>query len=109
MMRKLIVMAMVAGMVGFGARYASAGATVDLLFVGHNGAPIAATNTVTAGAGDTLTMAVRFTNDQVLTASVFSLNYDLDGKSELTATSAVQWIGVSLLKSAAQHYKPIGP
>src|SRR5262245_7487058 len=107
MMRKLIVMAMVAGMVGFGARHASAGATVDLLFVGHNGAPIAATNTVTAAPGDTLQMAVRFTNDQGLTAAVFSLNYDLDGKSELSVATQVGWLGVSLNKTSSVLFAPL--
>jgi len=75
---------------------ATAGVTTDLLFTSHNGSAIAPTDTVTAAAGDTLAMAVRFTNDQGLTNIVFSLNYDLDGKSELTPTSAGLWPGVEL-------------
>jgi hypothetical protein len=110
MMRKLIVMAMVAGLVGVGlyVRDASAGATVDLLFVSQNGGAIAPTDTVVAADGDTLVMAVRFTNDEGLTASVFSLNYDLDGKNELEVTSAFNWHGVDLNKAANAGYGPIG-
>src|SRR5262249_38890351 len=78
---------------------ATAGATIDLLFVRQNGSAIAPTDTVAAAAGDTLTMAGRFTNDQPPTNIVFSLNYDLGGKSELTVTSAAPWPGVELGKT----------
>jgi hypothetical protein len=100
---------MVAGLVGLGGyvRDARAGATVDLLFVGRNGAPIAATNTVTAVAGDTLTMAVRMSNDQTLTAAVFSLNYDLDNKNELDVMSAFGWAGVAISKKGTDFFQPL--
>ena len=108
MMRKLIVMAMVAGLVGFAAKHASAGATVDLLFVSKNGGAIAATDTVTAAAGDVLVMQVRFANDEPLTGIAFSLNYDLDGKSELGVTTQTQWVGVALNKGNTVGFRPLG-
>jgi hypothetical protein len=92
---RLLALAMIAGLVGGGspARDASAGATVDLLFVGVNGAPIAPTDTVTATAGTVLTMAVLLRNDQSLIAATFSLQYDLDGDNELDVVSAFAWQG----------------
>lgn len=88
---------------------ARAGATVDLLFVGLNGAPIAATNTITAPVGDTLTMAIRMRNDEPLSLSIFSLNYDLDGDDELDVVAAFQWLGVSIGKSGTAFYGPVAP
>ena len=110
-MRKLIVMAMVAGIVGAGGyvRDASAGATIDLLFVGRNGGAITPTNEVTVDPGDTLDMQVRFTSDEGLTAMIFSLNYDLDLKDELDPTFVAQWHGVSLNKAGSAGFAPLGP
>jgi hypothetical protein len=79
-----------------GAREAFAGATVDLLFVEKNGSQISATDTIIAAPGDELKMSVIMTNDQPLTAAIFSLNYDLDGKNELDVVSAEQWEGVQV-------------
>jgi len=110
-MRKLFVLGMaVVGLVGLGGfvRDARAGVTVDLLFVGQNGAPIAPTNTVTANVGDTLTMALRLSNDQQLTIAVFSTNYDLDLDNELDVVSQFQWGGVALNKQATDFFAPIG-
>jgi len=94
-MRKALVVAVVAGLVGVAGsvRDASAGATVDLVFIGQNGAAISPTDTVTAAAGDTLTIAVLLRNDQALTTAIFSLNYDLDGDDELDVVSAFAWQG----------------
>jgi hypothetical protein len=93
---------------GAPAREASAGATVDLLFVGRNGSPIAATDGLAASPGDELTMAVMMRNDQPLTLAVFSLNYDLDGDDELDVVSAFQWRGIPINKSATDFFAPIG-
>ena len=108
---KLIWMAILACLVGSGAKHASAGATVDLLFVGRNGSSIAPTDTVDAAPGDTRAMAVRFTNDVDLFGIGFSLNYDLDGANELDVTSAVQWVGVQLgtAGSILVLFAPLGP
>jgi hypothetical protein len=57
---------------------ASAGATVDLLFVRHNGDRIAATDTVAALPGDTLRMRLVLRNSSLLSIYAFSLAYDLD-------------------------------
>src|SRR5262245_25761290 len=114
MMRKLFVLAMVAGLVGLGGfvRDASAGATIDLLFVGKNGAPIAATNTVTVGTNGqvsaTLTMAAIMRNDQTLTVAVFSGNYDLGGDNELDLLSVFQWGGLPIAKAGTDFFAPIG-
>jgi hypothetical protein len=82
-------------MAGSLARNATAGVTIDLLFTGINGNPIAPTDTVTVSSpsGDVLTMAVMMRNDEVLTAAVFSLNYDLAGE-ELDVVSASNWAGI---------------
>jgi hypothetical protein len=88
---------------------ARAGATVDLLFVARNGGPIAPTDTVTASPGDTLEMAVRLTNDEALTLSVFSIAYDLDGDDELDVISAFQWIGLPINKVGSEFYQPASP
>ena len=110
MMRKLFVLAMVGAMVGLGgfARDASAGSTVDILFVGVNGGSISATNTVTAAPGTTLTMALRMRTDQPLTIAVFSLNYDTDGDNELDMISAFQWSGVAIVKAGSDFFAPVG-
>ena len=108
-MRKQIAMAVVAGLVGFAARGASAGATVDLVFVAKNGSAIAATDTVTASPGDTLKMAVRFTNDVPLTIIAFSLNYDLDGDDELDVVSVSRWLGVFLNPSRTVAFLTTAP
>ena len=96
-MRSLLAISVVAGLVAASGT-ATAGVTVDLLFVARNGSAIAATDTVTADPGDTLTMAVRFTNDVPLTGIALSLNYDLDGDDELDVVRATQWAGVQLNK-----------
>jgi hypothetical protein len=88
-------------------RDASAGATIDLLFVKQNGAPIAATREVSALPGDSLEMAVRFTSDVGLTAMVFSLNYDLDVRNELDVAFAAGWHGVALNKANSARFTPI--
>jgi hypothetical protein len=88
---------------------ARAGATVDLLFVGVNGAPIAATNNLEFGAipGDVVTMAVVMRNDVPLTVAVFSLHYDTDGDNELDVLQAFQWHGVALDKSGTDFFQPL--
>jgi hypothetical protein len=86
------VVAVLAGMAG-PARDAGAGASVDLLFIGRNGVPIATSNTLDAAAGDVLTMAVLLRNDQPLAVALFSLLYDLDGNDELDVVSAFAWQG----------------
>lgn len=108
MMRKLFVIGMAAGLIGLGGfvRDARAGSTIDLLFVGLNGGPIGATNTVTVAPSDVLTMAALMRNDSFLTIGVFSLNYDLDGDNELDVVSSFQWSGV-LLKGG-DLYKSLG-
>jgi len=105
-------------LLGLGAapRQASAGATVDLLFIGWNGTAMAPTHTVsvtdTPGpgihAGDTLTMAILMKNDEQLTAAVFSLNYDLDGDDNLDIVSAFQWQGLAINESGSDFFAPIG-
>jgi hypothetical protein len=70
-----------------------AGATVDRLVVGRNGAAIAATNAVDVSPGDTLTMALLLRNDQPLSAGIFSLGYDLGGDDELDVIAAIGWAG----------------
>lgn len=89
------------------AREARAGATVDLLFVGVNGAAISATHTVTVAPSAQLTMAVRMRNDVPMTVGIFSLNYDLDGDNELDVVSAFQWLGVPLNKEATDFFDPV--
>jgi hypothetical protein len=120
-MRKLFVLAMMAGLVGLGGfvNDARAGATVDLLFVGHNGNPIPSTNCAVVGGaqpgchpvsvGDTLTMALLMRNDQTLTVMVYSLNYDLDGDNELDVISQFQWGGVPINAKGTDFFAPIGP
>lgn len=109
MMRKLFAFAMVAGLVGMGgfARDARAGATIDLLFVGVNGGAIAATNAVTVAPSSTLTMAVLLTNDQTLTAAVYSLNYDLEGNDTLDVLAQFGWSGVGIAGGAV--FKALSP
>ncbi len=100
---------------GVAPRQASAGATVDLLFIGWNGTAIAPSHTVSVvdpqpgiHVGDTLTMAILMTNDEPLTAAVFSLNYDLDGDNHLDIVSAFQWHGIAINKAASDFFAPIG-
>jgi hypothetical protein len=121
MMRKLFVFTMVAGLVAMGGfvRDARAGATIDLLFVGHNGNPIAPTNCAISGGtdpgchpvntGDALTMAAIMRNDQTLTIAIFSLNYDLGGDNELDVVSVFQWGGLPINKQATDFFAPPGP
>lgn len=118
-MRKLFVLAMVGAMVGLGGfvRDASAGATVDVLFVGHNGNPIPVTDCAVVGGaqvgcqtvavGDTLTSALLMRNDQGLTIAIFSLEYDTDGDNELDMVSAFQWGGVVIAKNGTEFFAPI--
>jgi hypothetical protein len=73
---------------------ARAGATVDLVFIGRNGTPIAATDQVGALPGDILTMAILMRNDQSLSAAIYSVVYDLDGDDELDVVGAFEWGGV---------------
>jgi len=110
MMRKLFVLAMVAGLVGMGGfvRDARAGATIDLMFVGVNGTGVAATNTVTVAPGTTLTMAVLMKTDETVTVMVYSTRYDLDGDNELDVISRFQWGGVPINKTASDFFAPIG-
>ncbi len=102
------------GIVLFGlpAGAASAAATVDLLFVGVDGSPIAPTDSLRLGAGvgvgDELTMAVRMRNDVPLSVVVFSLRYDLDGGDELDVVSAFQWRGLAIARSGSEFFAPIG-
>ena len=112
MMRKLIVMAMVAGLVGVGGyvRNASAGATIDLVFVSKNGGAIAATDTVTAAPGDTLVMNIVMRNDVGLSGHAFSIQYDLSGtpaNHELDVVGRLNWLGISMNKTNTQ-YGPLG-
>jgi hypothetical protein len=109
-MRKLIGMAVVAGLVAVGgfASSAMAGAALDLVFIEKNGGAIAATDTVTAAAGDTLLMALVMHTDIQLSAYGFSLNYDLDGDNELDVVSATQWSGVPLNAKASASFTPLG-
>jgi hypothetical protein len=86
-----------------------AGATVDLLFVARNYAPIAPTDSVGALPGDRFTMAVLLRNDEPITAAIFSLNYDLDGDNELDVVSVSQWIGVRIAFPALDFFRPLGP
>lgn len=101
---------------GMAPRPASAGATIDLLFVGHDGTPMAPTAMVEVvgedrpgiHAGDVLTMALRMRNDQSLTVAVFSLNYDLDGDADLEIVKAFQWFGLAINKQATDFFVPLG-
>ena len=97
---------------GLPADRAAAGATVDLLFVARNGAPIAPTDSVLVGAdvsvGDELTLAIRMRNDVPLTVIVFSLRYDLDGRDELELRSAFQWRGLAISNTGSDAFVPIG-
>ena len=101
-----------AALLGLSAGQASAGATVDLLFVGVRGSPIAPTDTLRLGAearaGDEVTLAIRMRNDLPLSVVVFSLRYDLDGGDELDVSSAFQWRGVALSRSGGDSFQPIG-
>jgi uncharacterized repeat protein (TIGR01451 family) len=109
-MRKRILGALLAGLVGVGGQAldARAGGTIDLLFVGIDGAPIAATNTVTVSPGAVLTMAAVMTTDSFLTVSLFSLNYDTDGDNELELVSVFQWRGVAINQGGTDFYAPVG-
>jgi hypothetical protein len=108
-MRKLFVFAMVAGLIGLGGfvRDARAGATIDLIFVGKNGSPIAPTSSVSGVPSDTFTMALIMTNDQTLTAAIFSLSYDLGGVDTLDVVSAVQWSGLPIAKAGTDFFAPL--
>jgi len=114
-MRKLFVLAMAAALVGVGwtARDASAGATVDLLFIGQNGSPIAPTTTALAAPSDTLTMVLLITPDQLLGGAAISLSYDTDDMiDELDVVANYQWFGTPLGKNSkktAVVYSPIVP
>src|SRR5262245_23555528 len=112
-MRKLFVLGMVAGLVGMGGyvRDAHAGATVDLLFVSLNGASIAPTNSLTGlKASDTFVMHAVMTNDQTLTAAVFSINYDLGGQNTLDVNTAFQWHGQAIAKNPLNGvFAPLAP
>ena len=97
MMRKLLVMAMVAGLIGVGgyAKVASAGVTVDLLFVSKNGVGIAPTNAVLGAlAGDKYVMNLVMKNDVGLTAHGFSIGYD----PSLTPLGRTNWAGIAMNK-----------
>ncbi len=109
MARPLATLALAALLAPFGSPgEARAGATVDLLFVGINGSPIAATNTILGPPpGDWLTMAIIMRNDVPLSVAIFSLNYDVDGDNELDILSAFQWHGVALDKSATDFFRPV--
>jgi hypothetical protein len=72
-----------------------AGATVDLLFVAVDSAPIAPTSELAASAGQTLTMGVFLRSDERIGVATFSLRYDLDGGDELDVARATQWRGVA--------------
>lgn len=92
-------------------REARAGATIDLLFVGIDGSPIAPTNAIDGGyyvPGTHLTMAAFMRNDVPLTIAVFSLNYDLGGDDELDVVSVFQWGGLPINKTATDFFAPIG-
>jgi hypothetical protein len=108
-MRKLVALATAGAMVGLGAlaREARAGSTVDLLFVGINGNPIAPTDTVTPFAGDELTMGVFMSTDEPLSIAVFSIHYDLDLGNELDVVSAFQWLhGVAIATNGIDFFRP---
>src|SRR5262245_16386841 len=113
-MRKTLAGLLGLALLGLGvpAERADAGATVDLLFVGRNGARIRPTDNVRVGEGvrigDLLTLAIRLRNDIPLTVVVFSLRYDLDGADELDVSSAFQWRGVALSRSGNDSFQPIG-
>lgn len=108
-MRKLFVFAMLVGLVGVGGyvRDASAGATIDLHFVGVNGNPIIPTSDLIGiNVSDTLTMALIMHNDQTLTAAIFSVSYDLTGET-LDVVSAIQWGGLPINKQASDFFAPL--
>jgi len=86
---------------------ARAGVTVDLLFVEHNGAPIAPTSTVAAAPGEGLVAALVMRNDVGLYAHGFSLRYDLDGDDELDVRRRANWAGISL-NNKGVRYTTIG-
>jgi len=113
MMRKLFVVAMVAGLIGMGGfvRDARAGATVDLLFVAVNGGAIAATDSVVAAVGDTLTMAVLMRNDEPLSIMQFGVEYDLPlpGTDKLDVLSEFSWGGLVAGPKATQRFQPLSP
>ena len=109
MMRKLIVMAMVAGVLASGGlpRDAHAGVTVDLLFVAVNGAAITPTSRLFGPApGDTLNMVIVMRNDEGLTGHAFSINYDLDGENQLDVLGRGNWAGIAMNKANVK-YSPI--
>jgi len=111
-MRKSVAGLLGIALLGLPADRASAGATVDLLFVARNGAPIAPTDSVRVGedvsVGDELTLAIRMRNDVPLTVIVFSLRYDLEGRDELDVVSAFQWQGLAISKAGSDWFGPIG-
>jgi len=112
-MRKLFAVAMAAGLVGLGGsvRDANAGMTIDLLFTQINGGNIAATDTLGLGAlnpGDQVTMAAMVTNDEPITAIIFSLNYDLALENGLDVVSVNQWLGVALNMAGTDRFQPLG-
>jgi hypothetical protein len=106
MMRKLIVMAMVAGWVAAGgfAKVASAGVTLDLLFTEVNGGAITPTNTLAVVApGDELKMVLVMRNDVGLSGHSFSINYDLDGQNQLDVVSRHNWVGIAMNKGGTKY------
>jgi len=112
MMRKLFVVAMVAGLLGMGGlvRDARAGATVDMLFIGTTGAGTVGSNTIQAAAGDTLTMAVLMKNDVPVSLAQFMIVYDLPGPTnELDIVSVVVWGGVPVAGAKGAKFTPISP
>jgi hypothetical protein len=74
--------------------------------VGHNGAAIAATNTIAVSPGDLLTMAARMRSDSYLSIGWFSLNYDLDGDDEFDVVSPFQWAGVPINEARTVAFAP---
>jgi len=111
MMRKLIVMAMVAGLVGVGGfvKNASAGATIDLVFVSKNGAAIAPTDSVNAAVGDVLQMNFIMRTSSLLSIHSFSLNYDTNVGSDLTVLHKGNWTGVAMNKANALYSPLLAP
>jgi len=108
-MRKLIVMGMVAGLVAAGgfATDASAGATIDLVFVKVDGVAIAPTNNLVGlTPGQTLEMNIVMRNDEGLSGHAFSINYDLGGGDVLDVLKRGAWVGIAMNKNNVQ-YAPI--
>jgi len=107
-MRKLLGIAFCVGLIGSAARVrdASAGATVDLVFVERNGSAIAPSDSVTAAAGDTLRMNLVLRNDVGLSIHGLSIHYDLDGGDELDVLRRGNWRGIAM-GPVSTLYQPI--